>query len=72
MFWSKSDSRTKKKAPARKPTNSRPEWGCTPQMDSTHVLMKTHQNPIQVLVNKSLFPKVQKTNQRIGQIEAMT
>ena len=40
----------KKKAPARKPTNSRPEWGSTPRWS-------IHQNPIQVLVKKLLFQK---------------
>ena len=35
----------KKKAPARKPANSRPEWGSTPQMVNPS-------NPIQVLVKK--------------------
>ena len=40
----------KKKAPARKPTNSRPEWGSTPRWS-------IHQNPIQVLVKKWLFQK---------------
>ena len=40
----------KKKAPARKPTNSRPEWGSTPRWS-------IHQNPIEVLVKKWLFQK---------------
>ncbi len=55
----------KKKAPARKPANSRPEWGSTPRWS-------IHQNPIQVLVKKWPFPKVKKKFQRIGQIEAVT
>ena len=54
----------KKKAPARKPANSRPEWGSTPRWS-------IHQNPIQVLVKKWLFPKVKKKFQRIAQIEAV-
>ena len=41
----------KKKAPARKPANSRPEWGSTPRWS-------IHQNPIQVLIKKILFLKV--------------
>jgi len=42
----------KNKAPARKPANSRPEWGSTPRGS-------IHQNEIQALVKKMSFSKSQ-------------
>ena len=56
LFW------RKKKAPARKPANSRPEWGSTSRWS-------IHQNSIQVFVKQCLFPIVNKKFNESGKLK---